>query len=74
MMLWYNGINTEGGDGNHYDALVVNERDISKREDQVQLKARKPAEASHKESDATVVAIRAIEDITAIKMTPGEPL
>ena len=74
MMLWYNGINNEGGEGNHYDALLINVRDTSRREDQVRLRARKPAEASHKDSNATMVATRAIEDITAINMTPGEPL
>ena len=29
ILLWYNGINNEGGDGNHYDALVINRSDIS---------------------------------------------
>ena len=44
MMLWYNGINNEGGEGNHYDALVINVRDTNRREDQVRLRANKPAE------------------------------
>ena len=45
---------------NHYDALVINRRDISMQEDQVRLRTEKPAEASHRETNVTMVATRAM--------------